>query len=38
MHYAMHVEVRFQPITLVLTLHFVSIGSPVILYYVVQAK
>ena len=38
MHYAMHVEVIFQPITLVLTFHFVSIGSPVILYYVVQAK
>jgi hypothetical protein len=34
----MHVEARFQPITLVLTFHFVSVGSLVILYYVGQAK
>jgi hypothetical protein len=36
MHHGMHVEAGFPPITLVLTFHFVSVVSLVILYYVAR--
>jgi hypothetical protein len=38
MHLGVHVDVRFQPVTLVLNFHFVSVGPLVFLYHVGQAK